>query len=448
MKKITMIGVGYVGLVTGACFAEMGQKVTCLDIDPQKIANLKEGVIPIYEPGLEEIVHRNQKAHRLSFTTDYASALADPSFIFIAVDTPTQEDGQANLDAVVAVAKSIGQHLQKEAIILTKSTVPPNTTFLVQEVIQQHLQKPVTFHVANNPEFLKEGAAIQDFMKPDRVVVGAQTPSVHEAIKKLYQPFMLSHERFLAMDIISSEMTKYAANAMLATRISFMNEMAQMAEAFGADIQKVREGIGSDQRIGLSFLYPGVGYGGSCLPKDVLALKSQANALGVQTPLLHAVEKVNQTQKELLVEKVLAHFDGNVEGKTFALWGLSFKPYTDDMREAASLTVIKRLLQLGASLRLYDPVAMTNATKWIADHPQIHWMPTELAAAKGADGILLLTEWKQFRFLDMKEVLDTMNGSALFDGRNQYDPKEMEEMGFCYYGIGRGRTKKFVTAAV
>lgn len=433
--KILVVGAGYVGLVTGTCFAEVGHEVTVLDIDEGKIKRLLKGEIPIYEPGLEEMVKRNLASRRLYFTLNYAEAVNRADFIFIAVDTPIGENGKANIQYVLNVAKGVAEVMKTQKIIVTKSTVPPGTSFKVRETIESITSVP--FHLVNNPEFLKEGNAVNDFMKPDRVVVGVESEEIGARMKELYAPFMLNHERFIVMDIVSSELTKYAANAMLATRISFMNEMARLCELLGADINRVRIGIGSDQRIGHAFLYAGAGFGGSCFPKDLQAIRALGQEVGCPTQLLDSVIEVNQQQKRVLPEKILQHFENNLEGKTIAVWGLSFKPYTDDMREAPSLVLIKELLAKGATLRLFDPIAMPNAMKLIADHPNLTFCKDEFDAALNADAIVLMTEWKQFRLVDRKAILKTMRGNAFFDGRNQYDPEEMIEDGFIYYSIGR-----------
>jgi nucleotide sugar dehydrogenase len=435
--KILVVGAGYVGLVTGTCFAEVGHEVTILDIDEGKIKRLLKGEIPIYEPGLEEMVKRNIASKRLHFTLNYAEAVNRCDFIFIAVDTPIGENGNANITYVLNVAKGIAEVMKSEKIIVTKSTVPPGTSHKVKSVIESITSVP--FSIVNNPEFLKEGNAINDFMKPDRVVVGVESSDVGAKMKELYAPFMINHERFIVMDILSSELTKYAANAMLATRISFMNEMARLCELLGADINKIRVGIGSDQRIGHAFLYAGAGFGGSCFPKDLQALRALGVEMGCTTPLLDSVIEVNQQQKRVMVQKIESHFENNLSGKTVAVWGLSFKPYTDDMREAPSLVLIKELLAQGASLRLYDPIAMPNAMKMIADHPNLTFCKDEFDASLNADAIVLMTEWKQFRLVDRKAILKTMRGNAFFDGRNQYDPLEMAEDGFIYYSIGRNQ---------
>lgn len=439
---LLIIGAGYVGLVTAACLAEMGHHVVCLDINREKIDLLNRGSIPIYEPGLEEIVKRNVKAHRLSFTTDYAMAVVSATVCFIAVDTPISPDGNADLQYVRNVAESIAAHMNGYRIIVNKSTVPVGTARLVEEWVRGVLEKrgvDFEFDVISNPEFLKEGNAVGDFMKPDRVIIGAQNPRATAAIKEIYSPFMLSHDRLIIMDVASAEMTKYAANAMLATRISFVNELAGLCELTGADINKVRKGIGADKRIGYSFLYAGPGFGGSCLPKDIRALRSHARTLGYSTPLIDAVEAVNMQQKQVIGQKIANYFAtrNGLEGKTVGILGLSFKPDTDDMREAASLTLIQQLLAANVSLRLYDPVAMDNAKKILNKYPHITWCSSELDVASGADAIALITEWKQFRFLDFAELLARMKGNAFFDARNQYHPAEMAKKGFDYISIGQ-----------
>jgi UDPglucose 6-dehydrogenase len=439
---LLIIGVGYVGLVVGTCFAEMGHQVICLDIDRAKIDRLSQGIIPIYEPGLEEIVKRNVQAGRLGFTTDYASAVASSKVCFIAVDTPVSSDGQADLRFVRNVASSIAEHMTDHMIIVNKSTVPVGTSGMVRDLIQNILDRRqvyFSFDVVSNPEFLKEGSAVQDFMKPDRVIIGVDNESVAVVMKEIYSPFMLSHERLIVMDVASAEMTKYAANAMLATRISFMNELAGLCERMGADIGKVRQGIGSDKRIGYNFLYSGPGFGGSCLPKDIRALRAQGSNLGYEMPIVQAAETVNVRQKQLLGEKIEEYFSSRdgLKGKVIGILGLAFKPDTDDMREAPSLTLIQHLLRKGAHLRLYDPIAMTNAKKILPDTSQISWCHSELEVANGSDAIALVTEWKQFRLLDFAEILSRMVGKAFFDGRNQYHPQEMAKRGFDYFSIGR-----------
>jgi UDPglucose 6-dehydrogenase len=439
---ILVIGVGYVGLVSGACFAEMGHQVVCLDINQQKIALLEQGHIPIYEPGLEEIVKRNIKAGRLKFTTDYASSVSDAKVCFIAVDTPTTSDGSANTAQVEQVAIQLANAMQNELVIITKSTVPVGTTLKVADIITTILKQrevSFTFDVVSNPEFLKEGNAVQDFMKPDRVIVGINNVRVLPIIKEIYSPFMLNHERLLVMDITSAELTKYAANAMLATRISFMNEMAGLCEKLGANIDLVRKGIGSDQRIGHSFLYAGPGYGGSCLPKDVRALKSQAAAIGYPLSLLETVDGINCRQKQLMGQKIEAYFadQEDMQNKVIGILGLAFKPDTDDVRESAALVLVQELLLKGYSVRLFDPAAMERAKAILPNHLDIQWCRSELEVAESADALVLMTEWKQFRFMDFEAILSKMRGRAFFDGRNQYQAKEMAMKGFDYICIGR-----------
>lgn len=440
--ELLVIGTGYVGLVSGTCFAEMGHHVTCLDINESKIRQLKQAHIPIYEPGLEEMVKRNLKAGRLKFSTDYAEAISQTLVCFICVDTPHQENGEADLSFVRNVATSIGQHMPDYRIIVNKSTVPVGTANFVADIITETLQirgATITFDVISNPEFLKEGNAVQDFMKPDRVIIGTDSPHAAQIMQEIYSPFMLSHERFMIMDIASAEMTKYAANAMLATRISFMNELSGLCELLGADVNKVRKGIGADQRIGYKFLYPGPGFGGSCLPKDIAALRKQADRIGYDTPLIDAVAETNDKQKLVMGNKIRQYFTkySGLARKTIAILGLSFKPDTDDMREAPSLILIQQLLQQQATLRLFDPIAMENAKKIIPDHPNITYCNDELHASLGADAVVLVTEWKQFRFLDFPKILENMNGRAFFDARNQYNPQEMVKKGFDYISIGQ-----------
>ena len=439
--NILIVGTGYVGLVTGTCFAEMGHSVICLDINPEKIEQLNQGIIPFYEPGLEEMVRRNQKNKRLKFTTDYEMGVKESLISFIAVSTPQAEDESAELRYVDEAAKSIADHMQDYHIIVNKSTVPVGTAHRVRSIIQEQLKArscDLEFDVASNPEFLKEGSAIYDFMKPDRVVIGADDVRVGQILKELYAPFSINHDRILIMDIPSAELSKYAANSMLASRISFMNEIALVCEKVGANVSDVRRAIGSDKRIGYHFLYPGIGYGGSCFPKDIKAFRSTSKKQGCSTYMLDAIEKVNQRQKQLLAQKIDEYFTGDLEDKTIAIWGLSFKPDTDDMRQAPSLTLINILLEQGVNVRLYDPIAMDNAKLYLKDQtPQITWCNSELEAAEGADAIALVTEWKQFRFIDFQEVLKQMNHPVFFDGRNQYLPEDMAAKGFDYISIGR-----------
>ncbi|MBM3184117.1 MAG: UDP-glucose/GDP-mannose dehydrogenase family protein [Chlamydiae bacterium] len=439
--KIVIVGTGYVGLVTGACFAEMGHSVTCLDIDEKKIEKLLKGEIPIFEPGLEELVKRNVLQNRLKFTSQYSLAVPFANACFIAVPTPSKEDGLCDLSFIENAARQIGEHLTAYCVIVNKSTVPVGTSDKVQEIVQETLQKRgqnFSFDVVSNPEFLKEGAAIQDCMKPDRIVIGSESSKAIEIMKEIYAPFILSFDRILVMDNRSSEMTKYAANAMLATRISFMNEIADICKKVGANINEVRKGIGSDTRIGHHFLYPGVGYGGSCFPKDIRALIFLAKQIGNNPLLLQATETVNERQKKWMAEQIAKYFEkkGGLQGKTIAIWGLSFKPDTDDMREAPSLIIIEELIKKGVHLRLFDPIAMPNAKKNIKDHKQISWCLDEFEAAEGSDAIALLTEWKQFRLADFEKVSNLMKGHTLFDGRNQYKIKEMKKRGFDYIAVG------------
>lgn len=440
--NILVIGIGYVGLVSGTCFAEMGHHVICLDINEEKIENLQRGIIPIYEPGLEEMVKRNIKSKRLSFTTDYAASVSQANVCFIAVDTPTTKNGAANTSQVETVARTLAQHLQHYCVIATKSTVPVGTTAKVGEIIARGLQErgvTLDFDVVSNPEFLKEGNAVQDFMKPDRVIIGVNNAQAAAIMKDIYSPFMLNHERLLVMDIFSAELAKYAANAMLATRISFMNEMANLCEKLGANVNWVRKAIGADERIGNKFLYPGAGFGGSCLPKDVNALIAQAHAVDLELAILQAVQEINQQQKRVMHAKLQAYFasQGGVRGRTIGILGLSFKPDTDDMREASSLVLIQDLLQEGVTLRVFDPIAMPKAQLLIANDSAITWCQDELETAEGADALVLMTEWKQFRFLNFQTILACMAGRGFFDGRNQYQPEEMARKGFDYFSIGR-----------
>jgi UDPglucose 6-dehydrogenase len=438
---ILIVGAGYVGLVTGACLAEMGHSVICLDIDAKKIENLNQGIIPIYEPGLSEIVKRNIQQKRLTFTTDYAHAVQSSFVCFIAVPTPSRADGKCDIQYVETAARQIASHMTDYRIIVNKSTVPVGTAARVAVVIREELAKrgvSIPFDVLSNPEFLKEGAAVQDCLKPDRIIIGSDHPKPAEVLKEIYSAFTLSHDKILMMDTLSAEMTKYAANAMLATRISFMNEIADICKKVGANVNEVRKGIGSDSRIGYSFLYPGIGYGGSCFPKDIRALIVTAKQAGAEPLLLQAVDEVNHRQKQILAQKMTHYFAnrGGLKGQTIAIWGLSFKPDTDDMREAPSLSLIEYLLKKGAILRLFDPIAMENAKKILGEHPALHWCIDEFDAAIGASAIALLTEWKQFRFVDFKAIQKKMKGIAIFDGRNQYKPLDMKSKGFDYIGIG------------
>ena len=436
---ILVIGIGYVGLVTATCFSEMGHHVICLDIDQAKIDSLSNGHIPIYEPGLDEMIKRNIQAGRIHFTSDYSQAVASSLVCFVSVDTPVDENGQANLRAVKSVATTLAKHMNEYHIIVNKSTVPVGTGHKIREWIQETLNErgvSIEFDVVANPEFLKEGNAILDFMKPDRVVIGADSPRPIPAMKEIYHPFMLSHDRLILMDILSAEMAKYASNAMLATRISFMNEIAGFCELTGADINKVRRAMGADTRIGYSYLYAGAGYGGSCLPKDTAALCNHAKALGYEMKLVEAVININESQKYHLVKMIDKYFKNSVRDKTFTILGLSFKPDTDDMREAPSIILINELLEKGAQVRLFDPVAMQNAQKLLPANENIHWCKDEYEAAINSDAIVLVTEWKQFRFLNFASLLQTMKGSAFFDGRNQYNPQDLTKLGFDYISIG------------
>lgn len=438
--KISVIGTGYVGLVTGTCFSEMGNEVWCVDVDEKKIEKLKNGVIPIYEPGLEPMVTQNYKKGSLKFTTDIKTALDNSDICFIAVGTPMGEDGSADLQYVLAVARAIGEHMTHEMVVVDKSTVPVGTADKVKETISGELTKrgaKINFHVVSNPEFLKEGAAIEDFMKPDRVVIGADSERALSVMRELYAPFTRNHDRFIAMDIRSAEMTKYAANAMLATKISFMNEMSNICERVGADINKVRIGIGSDSRIGYSFIYPGCGYGGSCFPKDVQALAKTAKDYGYTPRILDAVEAVNYDQKKVLPAKVIKRFGENLNGLVFAVWGLSFKPETDDMREASSITLIKELASRGAKIVAYDPKAIHEAqTFYLNGVPNVEYADSKYDAANGADAMILVTEWKEFRSPDFYELSSKMKQKIIFDGRNQYSAEKLKELGFEYYQIG------------
>ncbi|MBM3162335.1 MAG: UDP-glucose/GDP-mannose dehydrogenase family protein [Chlorobi bacterium] len=438
--KITIFGSGYVGLVTGACFAEVGNDVLCVDIDHSKIERLNNGEIPIYEPGLESIVHENSRNGRLKFTSDIHKGVEFGLYQFIAVGTPPDEDGSADLRHVLSVAESIGIHMQEYRIIINKSTVPVGTADLVREKVLSVLNERnagIDFDVVSNPEFLKEGDAVNDFMKPERIVVGVDNPRTKELLRFLYSPFNRSHERFIAMDVRSAELTKYAANSMLATKISFMNEIANIAEKVGADVEEVRKGIGSDSRIGFSFIYPGVGYGGSCFPKDVRALERTARKHGYDSRILQAVEAVNHDQKSSIVRKMKDHFKGDLNGRIIALWGLAFKPNTDDMREAPSRRVMEELWQEGASVRIYDPVAMEEARRIYGDHEGLYYASSQDDAVTGADALAILTEWLMFRSPDFDMIKRELREPVIFDGRNIYNPDFMEQSGFTYYSIGR-----------
>jgi len=440
--KVTIFGSGYVGLVTGACLADAGNHVVCVDVDAGKIARLNAGEVPIHEPGLDELIERNMAAGRLEFTTDAQKGVEHGLFQFIAVGTPPDEDGSADLRYVLAVAKTIGTHMQKYGVVITKSTVPVGTADKVKREIEQALASRnagIDFDVVSNPEFLKEGAAIQDFMKPDRVVVGTDNPRTVELLRLLYDPFTRNHERLIVMDVRSSELTKYAANSMLATKISFMNELSNIAEQVGADIEKVRLGIGSDLRIGYSFIYPGIGYGGSCFPKDVKALIRSAREAGVEPTLLTSVEDVNARQKNVLMRKISSHFETGIKGRTFALWGLAFKPNTDDMREAPARVIIDQLLAAGAKVRAYDPVAMDEARRIYAGTPGLTLCKSAYEVVEKADALLIATEWKEFRSPDFDRLKDLLVAPVIFDGRNLYDPALVARFGFTYYAIGRGR---------
>lgn len=436
--NIAIVGTGYVGLVSGTCFAEMGINVFCVDVDQNKINRLMKGDIPIYEPGLDEMVLRNSKEGRLHFTTDLKSVIDNVEMVFSAVGTPPDEDGSADLQYVLQVAREFGQNIKKYTILVTKSTVPVGTAKKVKAVIQEELKKrnlDVPFDVASNPEFLKEGTAIKDFMSPDRVVIGVESDRAKELMTRLYRPFMLKNFRVLFTDIPSAEMIKYAANSMLASRISFMNDIANLCECVGADVEMVRDGIGSDTRIGRKFLYPGCGYGGSCFPKDVKALVKTAEKNGYPMKVLKAVEEVNEDQKAVLFKKLSRYYKGNLKGKTVALWGLSFKPETDDMREATSLVTIKLLQDAGCNVRVYDPVAMDECKRRIGD--TVYYAKDMYEAVLGADALLLLTEWKQFRMPSWGVVKKSMNCPLVIDGRNVYDPSEMKENRILYYCIGK-----------
>jgi len=435
--KIVVIGTGYVGLVTGTCFAEVGIDVICVDIDANKIKNLKKGILPIYEPGLEELVTKNVAKGRLHFSTSLEESIPGADVAFIAVGTPPGEDGSADLKYVIAVATEIGQYMNSYGVIVTKSTVPVGTATKVDEAIEMALKKReivIEYDVASNPEFLKEGAAIDDFLKPDRIVVGVSSSKAEEVLRKLYKPFLLNGHPIIFMDVPSAEMTKYAANSMLATKISFMNDIANLCEIVNADVNMVRKGIGSDSRIGNKFIYPGIGYGGSCFPKDIKALIKTAAQNGYRMQLLEAVEAVNEQQKSVLFDKIMNRFQGNISGKIFAMWGLSFKPNTDDMREAPSLVLIDKIIKAGGSIQAFDPVAMNETKHMIGEI--IKYCDTEYEALEGADALLIVTEWTDFRSPDFTRIKKSLVNPIVFDGRNIYDRKELNELGFEYYGIG------------
>ena len=442
--KLTVIGTGYVGLVTGACFAEMGNDVTCVDVDHGKIDRLKQGILPIYEPGLDAIVVNNSKAGRLRFTTSLVEAMHDSNVFFIAVGTPPGEDGSADLQYVLAVAREIGRHLKEYAVVVDKSTVPVGTGDKVRSALQSELDKRnirVEFDVVSNPEFLKEGAAVEDFMRPDRIVVGTNSERARAVMHELYAPFTRNHERTVYMGVREAEMTKYAANAMLATKISFMNEIAGLCERVGVDVESVRLGIGSDSRIGYSFIYPGCGYGGSCFPKDVKALIHTAEKNDYSPKLLQAVEERNDAQKHVLFQKIIRHLGADLSGRTIGLWGLAFKPGTDDMREAPSVVLLHELIGAGARVIAHDPVAMSAARNelpvaWFTSG-QLRFVDDQYDALKDVDAMALVTEWKSFRHPDFERMRTLMKSPLIFDGRNQYEPKAMQETGFEYYGIGR-----------
>ncbi|MEO8464097.1 MAG: UDP-glucose/GDP-mannose dehydrogenase family protein [Gammaproteobacteria bacterium] len=441
--RVTIFGSGYVGLVTGACLADTGNHVLCVDIDAGKVDRLNAGEIPIYEPGLEALVKRSRDAGRLQFTTDVAAGVAHGLFQFVAVGTPPDEDGSADLSHVLTVARSIGEHLDEYRIIVDKSTVPVGTADLVRAEVQATLNKRnrrIDFDVVSNPEFLKEGAAVDDFMKPDRIIIGTDNPRTAELLHALYEPFNRNRERVIVMDIRSAELTKYAANAMLATKISFMNELANLAERAGADIENVRKGIGSDPRIGYEFIYPGCGYGGSCFPKDVQALVATSKKMGYATELLSAVEHVNERQKHVLFDKISSYFEGNLAGKVIALWGLAFKPNTDDMREASSRVLMEALWAAGGSVRAYDPVAMERTKEIYGEREDLTLCESADDALEGADALAIVTEWREFRSPSFELIKSTLREPVIFDGRNLYDPRITRSFGLEYYAIGRGES--------
>jgi UDPglucose 6-dehydrogenase len=440
--KIAVFGTGYVGLVQGSVLAEVGHDVLCVDVDARKVEGLKQGRIPIYEPGLEDIVRRNHAEGRLNFTTDAAEAVAHGRIVFIAVGTPPDEDGSADLKYVLAVAKTIAEHMEEAKVVVTKSTVPVGTADKVRaklvETLKARGRSDLHFDVVSNPEFLKEGAAVADCMRPDRIVIGTSEKESEELLREVYAPFSRSHDKLIVMDVRSAELTKYAANCMLATKISFMNEMANLAERLGADIEAVRQGIGSDQRIGYHFIYPGAGYGGSCFPKDVKALIHTAREVGFEPKLLQSVEDRNEDQKSVIFDKISAHYGGDLAGRTFALWGLAFKPNTDDMREAASRVVMEALWAAGAKVQAFDPEAMEEAQRLYGDRDDLTLCGTKEAALRDADALVVLTEWQMFRAPDFDLLKDKLKAPVVFDGRNLYDPARMARRGFSYYAIGRG----------
>lgn len=441
--NITVFGSGYVGLVTSACFAEAGNHVVCIDIDKKRVARLTAGEVPIYEPGLEEILKRNLSEGRLIFSSDPEKGVLHGDFQFIAVGTPSDEDGSADLQYVLSVAKTIGTYMDSECIVINKSTVPVGTADKVSEAVSMALEErgvAFDYSVVSNPEFLKEGAAIEDFMRPDRIVIGAGSERIAERMKQLYSAFNRNHEKVISMDVRSAELTKYAANAMLATKISFINEVSNLAEKLGADIEHVRQGIGADARIGYHFIYPGCGYGGSCFPKDVKALGRSAREIGHEPYLLNAVELVNQHQKSILFDRIKAHFGGSLDGRCIALWGLAFKPNTDDMREAPSRVLMESLWAEGVTVRAYDPEAMKEARHLYPNENQLVLSEDAYQALEGADALVICTEWRVFKNPDFKEIKDRLKENVIFDGRNIYQPSLMQEQGFAYYGMGRGRS--------
>lgn len=443
--KVTVFGIGYVGLVQASVLAEVGHDVMCVDVDEKKVENLKKGNIPIFEPGLVPLVQQNYEAGRLRFTTDAKLGVAHGAIQFIAVGTPPDEDGSADLQYVTAVARTIAEHMTEPKVVIDKSTVPVGTADKVREVMSETLRKrgsDIKFDVVSNPEFLKEGAAVADCMRPERIVIGTDNKDVIEPLRELYEPFNRNHDRMILMDIRSAELTKYAANCMLATKISFMNEISNLAEMLGADIEKVRKGIGSDSRIGYHFIYPGCGYGGSCFPKDVQALIRTAEHIGYQPKLLQAVEQVNVQQKYKLTQFIQHHFSNDVKGKTFALWGLAFKPNTDDMREASSRVLMETLWELGATVQAYDPEAMAEAQRIYGQRADLKLMGTKEAALQGADALVICTEWQNFRAPDFDIIKQSLKHPVIFDGRNLYDPERLQARGFTYYGIGRGASIK------